>query len=133
MKPLRQSLTILSLSLCLVTAFLVTPTTGCRNPQAATYQVVASTQVSADEAMKLWGAYVSARHPSVEQERQVLNAYQKYQASMLLVVDAGKTYAASSITNSSAATAVLQAAIDNAAQSLADLTNLLTTFGVKLK
>jgi hypothetical protein len=108
---------------------------GCKNPQATTYQTVATTKVSVETVMHLWGAYVASGNATVAQEIQVRDAYQKYQAAMLVVCDAGAIYSASSLTNAVGATglsAALQQAILNATNSIADLENLVTSFGVKL-
>jgi hypothetical protein len=107
--------------------------TGCASsPQQATYQAAGTTVVSVDTAMNLWGAYVAANHPSTNLEAQVENAYDKYQASMAIVCDAGAAYAATGGTNATA-TAALNTAVANSSQELTDLENMITSFGVKLQ
>ncbi len=106
---------------------------GCAStPQQATYQAAGTTVVSVDAAMNLWGAYVAAKHPSTNVEAQVENAYDKYQASMAVVCDAGAAYAATGGTNATASAALSQAVV-NSSQELTDLENLITSFGVKLQ
>jgi len=85
-----------------------------------------------DSAMKLWGAYVAANHPGAAVEIKVKAAFDKYQAEMAVVCDAGAIYSAAGTTNAPAAAALNQA-MAGAGQSLLDLENLLTTLGVKLK
>jgi len=52
---------------------------------------------------------------------------------MAAVCDAGAIYSGSASTNSTAASGALQTAIVNANNEIADLENLMTTFGVTLK
>lgn len=109
---------------------------GCStSDQKAALQVASGTVVSVDLAMKEWGAYVKANHPPVAQELAVKDAFQKYQASMVVVCDAGAVYAstAGSTNLSSAASTAFQSAIGNETASIADLENLITKFGVTLK
>jgi hypothetical protein len=106
--------------------------TGCKiTPQQVAYRSAGTTVVSVDAAMNLWGAYVAAQHPSTNVETQVKSAYEKYQADMTVVCDAGAIYSASG-TNTTGAAALNQA-ISSAGQDLLDLENLLTTVGVKLQ
>lgn len=121
----------LTLALLLATC-LVAPLsfTGCKStPQQVAYQSVATTQVSVDVAMTAWGKYVAAMHPPVEQEILVAKAYQKYQAAMVVVCDAGKIYSA----GAQGAASALQTAVQNANQTIVDLENLIATFGVTIK
>ena len=105
--------------------------TGCQStPQLIAYQSAGTAIVSADTAMQLWGAYVAANHPGTNIEAQVKSAFEKYQASVAVLCDAGAIYSAAG-TNTTAAAAFSQATA-NAGQSLLDLENLLTTVGVKL-
>jgi hypothetical protein len=107
--------------------------TGCAStPQQASYRAVGTTIVSVDTAMNLWGAYVAAKHPSPIQETAVKAAYEKYQASMTVVCDAGAAYSATGGTNATAV-AAFNTAVANAGQELTDLENLMTSFGVTLQ
>lgn len=119
----------LLLALCAASLFF----TGCAGvtAQQAAYRGAATTAVSVDTAMKAWGVYVATYHPGPAVESQVKAAYEKYQAAMVIVCDAGKIYAASG-TNSVASVKINQAIAD-AGQDLIDLENLLTRFGVKLQ
>lgn len=115
-------------------SLVVTPLApvGCSSPQRTVYVTAQATHVSVQEAMRLWGAYVAAKHPPVEQEIRVKDAFDKYVASMKLVADAGKTTADASSTNSTTASAVLSALKANADRDLDDLVSLLRSFGVKI-
>jgi hypothetical protein len=119
---------LLGLSLCWTI-------TGCNTPQRAAYVAVGGTQVSAETALGAWNIYVGEYHPPVATEAKVKAAYEKYQAAMAAVCDAGAIYAASGVTNSAGQTGAggaLATAQANAAQSLSDLIALLQTLGVKL-
>jgi hypothetical protein len=119
---------LLGLSLCWTI-------TGCNTPQRTAYVAVGGVQVSAETAMGAWNVYVGAFHPSVATELKVKAAYEKYQAAMVAVCDAGAIYAASGVTNATGQTgagAALATAQANAAQSLADLVNLLRSLGVNV-
>ncbi|MGH7939725.1 MAG: hypothetical protein ACREFR_01470, partial [Limisphaerales bacterium] len=106
--------------------------TACNTtPQEAIYRAAGTTVVTADTAMNLWGAYVAADHPGTNEEAAVETAYEKYQASMAVVCDAGAAYAATDGTNATAAAAVNEA-IANSGQELTDLENLISSFGVNL-
>ena len=106
---------------------------GCKStPQEITFQAASTTVVGVDTAMNLWGSYVAQAHPGTNQEMIVKNAYEKYQASMAAVCDAGEIYAATGGTNGTA-TAAFNQAIANSGQDLADLENLINSFGVKLQ
>ena len=106
---------------------------GCgSSPQTVAYQAAGTTVVTVDAAMGEWGAYVAAEHPGTNAELAVKSAYEKYQASMAVVTDAGAAYAATGGTNSVAISALDQAEA-NSAQDLADLERLITSFGATLK
>ena len=134
--PLMLAFCSIALMLCF---------TGCKStPQKIAYQSAGTAVVSVDVAMNLWGAYVAANHPPVNQELAVKTAYEKYQAAMALACDLGAVYAATAVTNSPAVTnppsmqssqalLAFQQAIANANAELLDLENLLTQLGVKLK
>lgn len=123
------------LSILLLSALLLSGCSGCKStPQQIAYQAAGTTIVSVDTAMKLWGVYVATNHPPVSQELAVKAAFKKYQAAMAVVCDAGAIYAstAGSTNLIGAASSALQTAVANANQSIIDLENLITQFGVKL-
>jgi len=118
------------LALLLVAGLLLF--SGCATtPQQSAYRTAGTAAVSVDVAMHAWGVYVAANHPGAQIEAKVKTAYENYQASMVVVCDAGKIYAAGG-TNPTAA-AVFNQAIADAGQDLIDLQNLLTALGVKLQ
>lgn len=83
--------------------------------------------------MKLWGVYVATKHPPVSQEIAVKAAFQKYQASMLVVCDAGVAYSTAATSDVQlTASGVLQIAIGAATSNISDLENLIRSFGVTL-
>jgi len=111
---------------------MVSTFAGCKSTP---YKVAATTTISVQTAMSLWGAYVSANHPPVEQEQAVKTAYEKWQLSMAIVCDAGKTYAAAQqagASNQSVLLAALEQSITDLDVNKTDLVNLLVSFGVKI-
>jgi hypothetical protein len=117
-------------------AMILCTGTGCSTTaQQAAYQAAATTTVTVDTAMNLWGAYVAANHPGPTAEAKVKAAFEKYQATMAVVLDTGAIYASTSATNSAAAgpaQAALNTATAQAAAELGDLETLITSYGVKL-
>lgn len=108
-------------------------TEGCKTtPQKVAYQAAGTTEVSVEAALTAYDAFAKAGKTTVAQNQQVAAAYGKYQQAFALACDAGSVYAATSITNSTASQAALTQATTVAAQSLSDLENLITSFGVKL-
>jgi len=141
MKKFKLLLVILSFTLLpLLAGFGLSVLTGCNTPQSAAYKTAATTQVTVDTAMHLWGAYVTAQKVAgtpvpVAQEQAVKAAYQKFQAAMVVACDVGAVWSASSVTNNSItgpANAFAQAVV-NANQTITDLTALIASFGVKLQ
>jgi hypothetical protein len=109
--------------------------TGCGTPQHTAYVAAGGVQVSAETAMAAWNVYVGQYHPPLHMELQVKAAYEKYQAAMVVVCDAGAIYASTSVTNAAGimgASAALDTARNNASQDLADLVALIRALGVKV-
>lgn len=109
--------------------------TSCGTPQRTAYVAAGSVQVTAETAMAAWNVYVGQFHPPVATELKVKAAFEKYQAAMLVVCDAGAAYAATSVTNANGLTgfsAALDTAKANASQDLADLVGLIRSLGVKI-
>ena len=119
-------------------AFAVMPgATGCKStPQQITYNTAAATTITVETALKAYNVFAAQGKTTIEQNRQVKAAYEKYQAAFAVVCDAGTIYAASSDTiggtNAPAASLALQQAVINANASLNDIINLIRSFGVKL-
>lgn len=131
---MKHTLALLAALVLLWSAPILTQ--GCKStPQSVAYQTAATTRVSVDTAMHLWGKWVESGQSTVDQEVKVRDAFRKYQASMLVVCDAGAIYAASGTTNAYGATgtaAALQQAISNCDTTINDLLKLIASFGVKL-
>lgn len=125
----------------LATTLLVAPIsvstsllTGCASKQAV-YRTSSTAKVTADVAMRSWGAYVSQFHPPVEQEQKVKDAFGNYQAAQLLLLDSAIAYrqAEAAGADKSAAQAKLDAAVAGAGAALTNLLGLLQSFGLKLE
>lgn len=132
MRFTKQFTALFAASFLFAAAFMA----GCgTTAQQTSYRAYATTQVSVDAAMTEWGAYVKSFTPPVAQEQAVKSAYEKWQAAMAVVGDAGAAYsAANGDTNLvSAAFSVLTTAVQNANTSQTDLINLLVQFGVTVK
>lgn len=103
---------------------------GCKSPNATSYKVVGSVQVTADVAMRAWGSWVSSHNVPVETELKVKKAYDIYRASAILAANAGKALAqAETETNRSR----LDIALAAASASLQDLVALIRSLGVNVK
>ena len=110
---------------------------GCGStPPQISYRTAATTCTTVDAAMTAWGHYVAQFHPPANQESQVKAAFEKYQAALLLVLDANQLYIALAGTSPNAPPADLATRITAtqtaASQAYADLLALLTQYGVKL-
>ena len=109
---------------------------GCgTTPQKAAYVTAGTTITGVDAAMTAWADYVAQFHPPASQEAAVKAAYGKYQAAMLVMVDASQLYvtlAGSGSTNSPPAMDKANQASQAAAQAFADLLTLLRSFNIKI-
>lgn len=108
---------------------------GCKTgPQRAVYVALGGTEITADQAMQAWGAYVAQFHPSVAQEQQVDDIYEKYQAAEETACDAMGIAVQLKATGGdpSAQMAKVSAASAAAAGSLGDLINLVRKLGAKI-
>lgn len=106
---------------------------GCAStPQGVAYQATGTTRIGVYGAMELWGAYVKAVKPPVAQEAAVKDAFEKWQASMVAVCDAGQVWSLATSTNAIPAQDKFEAAVAAAGQARGDVINLITKFGVKL-
>jgi hypothetical protein len=115
--------------------------TGCSTPQSTAYKAAATTQVTVDTAMHLWGAYVSAQKAAgkpvpIATEQAVKDKFNIYRKAMIAVCDAGAVYSAASSTNAAGATGLAGAfdqAVLNANNTISDLTAFIASLGVKLQ
>jgi hypothetical protein len=107
--------------------------TGCKTaPQTVAYRAANGTTLTVETAIRTYNVFAAQGKTTVAQNQQVKAAYEKYQAAMLVVCDAGAIYAATSGTNAPAASLALQVAVQNSTASIADVVNLIQSFGVKL-
>ena len=108
-------------------------TSGCKTtPQRATYVSVGATAITVEAAIHAYDVFAAQGKTTVAQNQQVKAAFLKYQAAFAVVCDAGAIYASTSGTNAPAASLALNQAIANSGQTLADLINLIRSFGVKI-
>ena len=91
-----------------------------------------SARITVEAALGMWDSYIVAHHPPIKQQIAVKQAWQKYQAAQLVVLDAALILKEAQGANTISAQAALNSAIANAGNELADLFNLLRNFGVKL-
>lgn len=117
----RINIAILTVSLLIV---------GCATkPQIVAFKATGVVSVTAETAIKEYNEYAALGHTTIAENVQVKAAYIKYQAAFGVVCDTGAIFAASSVTNMT----MLNEATSNVSQSLTDLKNLITSFGVKLQ
>lgn len=122
-KPASGIGALLMCGLLLVPAATLTGCAGSPKP----FQAVSVTVITVDSAMTAWGKYVAQYKPSEADEMKVKAAHEKYQASMIVVADAGKAYSEGTGPQGS-----LDIAIANSAVALGDLIALLQKLGVQL-
>lgn len=135
MKTIRHAVSMLLVTVSAMIVMLAPITqTGCATKEAV-YRTSSTAKVTADVAMRSWGAYVAQYHPPVEQEQKVKSAFEKYQASQLLLLDAAIAYrqAEASGGDKTAAQAKLDAAVAGASSALQSLLGLLQSFGLKFQ
>lgn len=125
------------LTLLLIASLAIMPLGGCvkgTTPAKAIVNISDTSKITADSALRVWDAWIVAHHPPLEQQAAVRKAWKKYKSAQLLVLDAALVVKVSSTqgTDPAEADAKLNSAIAEAGNALADLLNLLRTFGVKL-
>lgn len=125
MKRLPFHICHLLLAIALLTAAPLLP--GCGTAPQRAYQTVATTEITVSAAMTAWGNYVKQFHPPASEELKVKAAYEKYQAAMIVVADAGKAVA-----EGTGSQARLDIVVQTAAASLKDLVNLIQAFGITI-
>jgi hypothetical protein len=109
--------------------------TGCgTTPAARAVQVSDAAKVTVEAALGAWDAYIVANHPPLNQQAAVKRAWQRYQATQLVVLDTALILkeAETTGTNKTAAQAAMDSAIANAGQAIADLVALIRQFGAKI-
>jgi hypothetical protein len=109
---------------------------GCAGtPARIAFSTVAAPAATVDVAMAAWGDYVAQFHPPAATELKVKNAYELYQKTELVAIDAAQTYAtlASSGSTNGLGEAQLYDMLSSqtSRNALNDLLNLLTSLGIK--
>lgn len=105
---------------------------GCKtSPPAVMANISDSAKVTADAALAAWNDYIPVGRPSLEQQQKVKDAWLKYKAAQLVLLDAAILYAETGKTGTSQQK--FDAAIAASSQALADLVGLIREFGVKLE
>ena len=118
---------------CLTLGLAPMAFTGCKSgPQLVAYKTAATTAVTAEAAVRAYNAWAAQGKTTVAQNQAVKAAFLKYQATFAVVCDLGAAYAASGSNTNAPGAAALQQAIANSAASIADVVNLVRSFGVKL-
>lgn len=104
---------------------------GCASSALrVSYQTAATTSVTVETAVRSYNVFAAEGKTTVEQNRQVRLAYERYRACMLVLCDAGAAYAATvNNTNAPAAAGLAQAA-QNVTTSIGDVMRLVKAFGV---
>lgn len=64
------------LALC---GFLAMGATACRSPETTAYRTIATTAVTVDAAMNIWGDHVRAGRATADQETAIRTHYERYQ------------------------------------------------------
>lgn len=129
---MRKLILSLSTSLALAGAVALAPNLGCSTgPVTTAYKAEQGTRIGVQEAMGLYNQLVKAGKVTTDQELKVKAAYEKVQASMIILCDVGKNISSINATNvTGAMQQALSAAVADYAQNLNDLYTLLRSLGV---
>ena len=107
--------------------------TGCASAPGNLYKATGSSDSVAMAALGAWNDYCAANHPPVTEQQAIKNAFEKFRLSEIAALDLALVVGSYTGTNAPADT--LQkatAAVSDETAALADLINLLKSFGVKL-
>lgn len=104
---------------------------GCAGttPAKAAVNVSDTAKITVESALRAWNNYIPVGHPSLQKQKQVRDAYRKYKAAQLAVLDAAILVKTSGDDESAAK---LNDAIVAASAALADVVALIREFGVKI-
>ena len=114
---------------------LVTSTTGCQSTPAKTAANISdASKITVEAALRAWNDYIPVGKPSLAKQAEVRQAWRKYQAAQLLILDTAiiLKQAETAGLDKAEAQQALNAAIAQATTALADLVTLLRQTGVKL-
>lgn len=107
---------------------------GCKtNPETVAYKASKGSSITVEAALASWNDYVGQGKATLDQERVVKRAFEKYQTAQLAVLDAAIAYRTAKdagATGTDTAQAKLNAAIAGASAALAGVIQLLTQFNV---
>lgn len=127
-----------SLGLFLICGLLAFGSTGCGIFQAKPAKVATNisdaSKITVEAALRAWNDYIPVGKPSLQQQEQVRDAWKKYKAAQLLLLDCAiivKESEAAGLSDPQAQEA-LNISIAEASNALGDLVNLLRTFNVKI-
>lgn len=132
MLPLRKLTATLILTLALAASICVVTPSCTTSAARATYVTAATTTVTVEAALRAYNVFAANGKTTVAQNAQVKKAFERYQASMMVLCDAGAIYAAGMTNTNLAAQAAVQQAALNASASINDIINLIRSFGVKI-
>jgi hypothetical protein len=108
--------------------------TGCGSVNRTAYVGQSATRVTVQEGIKLWNVWVGQGKATVDQERKVKAAYEKVQASAMVLCDAGAAISAATRQSGTSASTQMLAAFEEASshftQDKADFLGLLQALGV---
>lgn len=109
-------------------------TSGCKTkPENVAYRTSGAAHVTAIAALKAWSDYVSLNHPPVEQEKKVQAAFDSYKKAQLTLLDATKAYMAAGLPPPATVQEKFDLALQSAGDALAELINLVQSFGARVK
>jgi hypothetical protein len=125
MKTLERLVLLFVIALAIFTASL---SNGCKNapPARVAMNVEQASQITVTAAMGVWNDYIKEFHPTIEQQRKVRSAYNKYRTAMLNVTRIGAA------TADIGTSETLDESIANAAKASAEVLAVLREVGVKL-
>jgi len=129
----RILIALLSVSLLFSPVVL---TTGCKAlPSTTAFKTAKGAAITAETALAAWDDYIVRFNPSIEEERKVKAAFQKYQAAQMLLLDAAaslKRFEYAGSQPDADTMTKFNLAVSGAGAALSDLVNLIRTLGVKL-
>lgn len=121
--------------LCGFLSFGAVAITGCQStPAKVAANVSDASKITVEAALRAWNDYIPVGKPSLEQQAKVRDAWKKYKAAQVLLLDCAiivKESEAAGLSDPQAQEA-LNISIAEASNALADLIQLLRTFNVKI-
>lgn len=119
--------------ICVSLAIAPMLVTGCKTADLRLFQVSSGVHITAKQGLQLLDKEVASGNVSVEQQKEVRNAYRGYQKAQIALLRSVKAHLAA--TQDGAGTDATQAKIDNAAREATlafdKFLDLLQQYGVK--